>query len=51
MEVLESFGGIEEGGYGIVTGHGKEDVEYVYLAGYDKFRCILKRLGSMLQMD
>lgn len=37
VEVLESFGGIEEGGYGIVTGHGKEDVEYVYLAGYDKF--------------
>ena len=37
MEVLESFGGVEEGNYGIVTGYDEENARNIYLAGYDKF--------------
>lgn len=37
VEVLESFGGVEEGNYGIVTGYDEENARNIYLAGYDKF--------------
>lgn len=37
VEVIESFGGVEEGNYGIVTGYDKENTINIYLAGYDKF--------------
>ena len=37
VQVIESFGGVEEGNYGIVTGYDEENTINIYLAGYDKF--------------
>lgn len=37
VEVIESFGGVEEGNYGIVTGYDEENARNIYLAGYNKF--------------